>query len=87
METIATQAVKGTMNKNSNVIDKMKDAASIIKALKSEDPIALAKRMADKNPEFAEFVEKNKGKSADEIGKEYGVDLSLFNLIYNNVRR
>ena len=33
--------------------------------------------MMDKNPQFRQFVEANKGKSAEQIAQEHNIDMNL----------
>lgn len=52
---------------------------SMIKNLLKGNPDAVFKDMISNNPQFADFVNKNRGKSAEQIAKEYGVDISALN--------
>lgn len=46
------------------------------------NPQAMYKQMIESNPQFKQFVEKNKGKTPEDIAKEYGIDPNLLkNLI------
>lgn len=45
----------------------------------SGNPEALFNNMIRSNPQFAEFVHKNQGKTVEQIAKEYHVDLSVLN--------
>lgn len=48
-----------------------------IKALANGNPQAMFNQMLNTNPQFAKFVNENKGLSPEQIAKNYGVDLSL----------
>ena len=48
----------------------------LIQSLKSGNPQALFNQMMRNNPQFAQFVEQNKGKSPEQIAKDYNVDIS-----------
>lgn len=48
----------------------------LIQSLKSGNPQALFNQMMWNNPQFAQFVERNKGKSPEQIAKDYNVDIS-----------
>ena len=37
------------------------------------NPQAMAEQMYNNNPQFRQFVDANKGKSLDDIGKAYGI--------------
>lgn len=47
-----------------------------IKAMANGNPQAMFNQMLNNNPEFAKFVNENKGLSPEQIAKNYGVDLS-----------
>lgn len=53
---------------------------NILQLLSSRDPNMVYQEMMRTNPQFKEFVEKNKGKSVEEIAKENGIDPSVLNL-------
>jgi hypothetical protein len=44
--------------------------------LRSGNPQAIMNQMMQTNPQFAQFVNENKGKSVDQIAKDYNVDLN-----------
>ncbi len=41
------------------------------------DPDAALQRMMRNNPQLAEFVSRNRGKTPEQIAADYGVDISL----------
>ena len=41
------------------------------------NPGAIFTDMMNKNPQFRQFVEANKGKSAEQIAKEHNIDMNL----------
>jgi signal-transduction protein with cAMP-binding, CBS, and nucleotidyltransferase domain len=43
--------------------------------LTGKDPNAVFQQMMSTNPKFAQFVQENKGKSAEQIAQEHGIDL------------
>lgn len=47
------------------------------------NPNAVYEKMMASNPQFKEFVEKNKGKSPEQIAKEYGIDFNLVKNVIN----
>lgn len=51
---------------------------SLLDAMRTVDPAALAQQMMESNPQFRQFVEQNKGKSPDQIAREHGFDLGKF---------
>lgn len=42
------------------------------------DPDAALSRMMQANPQFAEFVQRNRGKTPDQIAADYGIDIGPF---------
>jgi hypothetical protein len=48
----------------------------VVNMLKSGNPQAIMNQMMQTNPQFAQFVNENKGKSVDQIAKDYNVDLN-----------
>lgn len=44
------------------------------------DPQGMYDKMLKENPQFSDFVQKNKDKKPEDIAKEYGVDPSLLSL-------
>lgn len=49
----------------------------LIKSLRSGNPQGVFNQMMRENPQFAQFVEQNKGKPADQIARDYNVDISV----------
>lgn len=50
---------------------------SAVKQMVGNDPDGFARQMMQNNPQFADFVRQNQGKTAQQIATEYGVDLGL----------
>ena len=66
---IAMQGANSPMN-------KMGQVANLIKMLRSGNPEQIAQQMMQNNPQFRQFVEANKGKTPEQVAREYGVDLN-----------
>ena len=49
---------------------------SQLKGIMSGNPQAMYQQMMQTNPQFAEFVMANQGKTPDQIASEYGIDMS-----------
>lgn len=47
----------------------------IASMLRSGNPEQIAQALMQRNPQFRAFMETNKGKSPEQVAKEYGVDL------------
>lgn len=56
-----------------HLLDKIK----LIKQVANGNPNAIFSQMLNQNPQFRQFVERNKGKSAEQILSENGIDLSI----------
>lgn len=63
------QAMQGNNN-------KMAQAMQVMKMLRSGNPEQIAQQMMQNNPQFRQFVEANKGKTPEQVAREYGVDLN-----------
>lgn len=49
----------------------------MVPMLKGQNPDRLLQMFAQKNPQFAQFVRANQGKSPQQIAADYGIDISL----------
>lgn len=56
--------------------NKMAQAMQVMKMLRFGNPEQIAQQMMQNNPQFRQFVEANKGKTPEQVAKEYGVDLN-----------
>lgn len=54
---------------------KMGQIANVMKMLRSGNPDQIAHQMMQSNPQFRHFVEQNKGKTPEQVAREYGVDI------------
>lgn len=61
------------MNGSNN---KMSQVMQVMKMLRSGNPEQIARQMMQNNPQFRQFVEANKGKTPEQVAREYGVDLN-----------
>lgn len=50
--------------------------ANVIDLLRGSNPDVIFNNMIRTNPQFAYFVNQNKGKTVEQIALDYGVDLS-----------
>lgn len=64
------------MQKFNNVSQNMNQLKHIIQLLQKGNPDQIATHMMQNNPQFRKFVESNKGKTPEQISKEYGIDLN-----------
>lgn len=47
------------------------------KELKHSDPEQLMEKMMEANPQFAAFVDQDKGESPEQIARENGIDFNM----------
>lgn len=64
----------GRINNALGAYSKIKQ---MVPMLKSQNPDQLMQMFAQKNPQFAQFIRANQGKSPQQIAAEYGIDMSL----------
>lgn len=55
--------------------------AEIKRAINGQPADALFNRMMHENPQFAQFVQQNQGKSPEQILRDYGLDANLLQSI------
>lgn len=60
-----------------NPMAMMGQLRQMVGMLRGQDPRQLAQVFAQRNPQFAEFVRQNQGKSPEQIAADYGVDMNL----------
>ena len=54
----------------------MGNLMQIMNMVRGKDPNAVMGMLAQKNPQFRQFMESCKGKTPEQVAQEYGVDLS-----------
>ena len=64
------------MQSANSPMNKMGQVANILKMLRSGNPEQIAQQMMQNNPQFRQFVEANKGKTPEQVAREYGVDIN-----------
>ena len=64
------------MQSASGPANRMGQVANLIKMLRSGNPEQAFQQMMQNNPQFRQFVEQNKGKTPEQVAREYGVDLN-----------
>lgn len=50
--------------------------SQIKQMMNGQNPQAFAHMLAQKNPQFAQFLQENQGKSPEQIAQEHGLDFS-----------
>ena len=59
-----------------NPMNKMGQFSNLMKMLRSGNPEQIAQQMMQNNPQFWQFVESNRGKTPEQVAREYGIDLN-----------
>lgn len=65
----------GMMGGGQNV-QMMQTVQSIMNMLQGKDPNAVANMMMQQNPQFAQFVRNNQGKTPEQVAAQYGIDFN-----------
>ena len=60
-----------------NPLAMMGQLKQMVSMIHGQDPRQVAQLMAQKNPQFAEFMRQNQGKSPEQIAADYGIDMNL----------
>jgi hypothetical protein len=53
-----------------------------VNALRGQNPNALMNMLAQRNPQFAQFVKDNQNKTPDQIAQENGLDISQIKSLF-----
>lgn len=67
-------ASMGPMN---NIRQMMQMVNGIKQMMNGQNPDTVVKLFAQKNPQFAQFLRDNQGKSPQQIAQEYGLDWNM----------
>ena len=67
-------ASMGPMN---NMQQMMQMVNSIKQMINGQNPDTVMKLFAQKNPQFAQFLRDNQGKSPQQIAQDYGIDWNI----------
>lgn len=66
-----------SMNPMNNMRQMMQMVGSIKQMMSGQNPDVVMKLFSQKNPQFAQFVKDNQGKSPEQIAKDYGLDWKM----------
>lgn len=61
---------------NNSAIQNFKNIFGIAKMIKSGNPEQIAMNLMQRNPQFKQFVEENKGKTPEQVARENGIDFN-----------
>lgn len=67
--------IRSTVN-NNPALSNFAQISNIINMLRSGNPQQIAINLMQKNPQFKNFINLNKGKSPDQVANEYGINLN-----------
>lgn len=62
---------------NVNQMKPMNNIMGLVSSLRNGNPNAIYQQMMQSNPQFAKFINDNKGKSPEQIAQENGIDMNL----------
>ena len=60
-----------------NPLAMMGQLKQMLAMIRGQDPRQVAQLMAQRNPQFAEFLRQNQGKSPEQIAADYGIDMNF----------
>ena len=60
-----------------NQMAMMGQLKQMVGMIKGQNPQQVAQLMAQRNPQFAAFLQHNQGKSPEQIARENGIDMNL----------
>ena len=60
-----------------NPLAMMGQLKQMVGMIRGQDPRQVAQLMAQRNPQFAEFLRQNQGKSPEQSAADYGIDMNL----------
>ena len=69
-------ASRAAMPQN-NPMAMMGQIRQTMSMLRGQDPRQVAQLMAQRNPQFATFMQQNQGKTVEQIAAENGIDMSF----------
>lgn len=76
LEALGGTSRTPSMQQN-NPIAMMGQLKQLVGMLRGQNPQQVAQMMAQKNPQFAEFLRQNQGKSPEQIAAENGIDMNF----------
>lgn len=72
-----------SMNPMGNMRQMMQMVGSIKQMMSGQNQDAVMKLFAQRNPQFAQFVKDNQGKSPEQIAKDYGLEWNVIKQFLN----
>ena len=70
-------AVSRSAMPQNNPTAMMGQLRQMVGMLKGQNPQQVAQMMAQRNPQFAAFLQQNQGKSPEQIAADYGIDMGF----------
>ena len=64
-------------SQQNNPLAMMGQLKQMVNMIRGQDPQQVAMLMAQRNPQFAAFLQQNKGKTPEQIASENGIDMDL----------
>lgn len=66
-----------TQTPQNNPMAMMGQLKQMVGMLRGQDPQKVALQMAQRNPQFAAFLQQNQGKTVEQIAAENGIDMGF----------
>ena len=66
-----------SMGPTNNMRQMMQMVSGIKQMMNGQNPDTVMKLFAQKNPQFAQFLRDNHGKSPEQIARDYGLDWNM----------
>ena len=63
------------MSGGNNMFSAMQNARNMVSMFRGQNPAAVMQMMAQRNPQFAQFMQSCQGKTPEQVCQEYGVDI------------
>lgn len=70
-------ASKPPSTQPNNPIAMMGQLRQMVGMIRGQNPQQLMQTFAQRNPQFAEFLRQNQGKSPEQIAQEHGIDMNM----------
>lgn len=60
----------------------LRSAMQAVNMMRNANPEQVMRQMMQNNPQFAEFINANKGKSPEQIASEHGIDINAIKQMF-----
>lgn len=71
------QMMGGAKSPMNNIQSMLQNVSNIKRLMQGRDPNAMVQMLSQNNPQFAQFIKDNEGKSPEQIASDYGLDWNM----------